>query len=137
MENTLLTSCLTAVLISMAGVAGATSNGLIAIITPSYDNSFFKAEAEGAKAKATELGYSLLALIADWNNNFGEERDKCVLFYCGNFANESLENSTMGTANIIGATVGCENTCGAVHRRYRPRWPGRYYSVFECTIRYQ
>lgn len=34
MKNTLLKSCLTAALISMAGVAGAASNGLIAIITP-------------------------------------------------------------------------------------------------------
>lgn len=31
---------------------------LIVIITPSHDNPFFKAEAEGAKAKAEELGYS-------------------------------------------------------------------------------
>lgn len=46
MKNTLLKSCLTAALISMAGVAGAASNGLIAIITPSHDNPFFKAEAE-------------------------------------------------------------------------------------------
>ena len=59
MKNTLLKSCLTAALISMAGVAGAASNGLIAIITPSHDNPFFKAEAEGAKAKATELGYTV------------------------------------------------------------------------------
>lgn len=31
---------------------------LIVIITPSHDNPFFKAEADGAKAKAEELGYS-------------------------------------------------------------------------------
>ncbi|CNK78718.1 L-fucose/L-arabinose isomerase family protein [Yersinia frederiksenii] len=59
------------------------------------------------------------ASIADWNNNFGAERDKCVLFHCGNFASESLESSTMGTADIIGTTVGCENTCGAVHGRMK------------------
>ncbi|GAA5055295.1 erythritol transport system substrate-binding protein [Thermocatellispora tengchongensis] len=38
---------------SSAGTAG----GLIAIITPSHDNPFFKAEADAAKAKAEELGY--------------------------------------------------------------------------------
>ncbi len=65
MKNTLLKSCLTAALISMAGVAGAASNGLIAIITPSHDNPFFKAEAEGAKAKATELGYTTLVASHD------------------------------------------------------------------------
>ncbi|CNF35428.1 solute-binding periplasmic protein of ABC transporter [Yersinia rohdei] len=65
MKNTLLKSCLTAALISMAGMAGAASNGLIAIITPSHDNPFFKAEAEGAKAKATELGYTVLVASHD------------------------------------------------------------------------
>ncbi len=59
------------------------------------------------------------ASIADWNNNFGDDGDKCVLFHCGNFASESLENPTMGTADIIGTTVGCENTCGAVHGRMK------------------
>lgn len=59
------------------------------------------------------------ASIADWNNNFGDDRDKCVLFHCGNFASESLESPTMGTADIIGTTVGKENTCGAVHGRLK------------------
>jgi len=59
------------------------------------------------------------ASIADWNNNFGDEQDKCVLFHCGNFPSVSLEAPTMGTADIIGTTVGCENTCGAVHGRMK------------------
>ncbi|NDL62399.1 L-fucose/L-arabinose isomerase family protein [Acerihabitans arboris] len=59
------------------------------------------------------------ASIADWNNNFGDEQDKCVLFHCGNFPSESLESPAMGTADIIGTTVGCENTCGAVHGRMK------------------
>lgn len=33
------------------------AGGLIAIITPSHDNPFFKAEADAAKAEAEELGY--------------------------------------------------------------------------------
>ncbi len=48
---------------AMAGIAmimpvSAQDQGLIVIITPSHDNPFFAAEAEGAKAKAEELGYS-------------------------------------------------------------------------------
>ena len=38
---------------------------LIAIITPSHDNPFFKAEAVGAEAKAKELGYEALVLVHD------------------------------------------------------------------------
>jgi erythritol transport system substrate-binding protein len=48
---------------AMAGVALsapvlAQDGGLMVIITPSHDNPFFKAEAEGAQAKAQELGYT-------------------------------------------------------------------------------
>jgi erythritol transport system substrate-binding protein len=44
---------------STPGAAGA-ANKLIAIVTPSHDNPFFKAEAEAASARATELGYEVL-----------------------------------------------------------------------------
>lgn len=60
------------------------------------------------------------ASIADWNNNFGEDRDKCVLFHCGNFPTEELHNPFMSTADIIGTTVGCGNTCGAINGRMKP-----------------
>jgi erythritol transport system substrate-binding protein len=47
---------------AMAGIAlvmPAMAQGkLVVIITPSHDNPFFAAEAEGAKAKAEELGYT-------------------------------------------------------------------------------
>lgn len=57
------------------------------------------------------------ASIADWNNNYGNDPDKCVLFHCGNFATDELKNPFMSTADIIGTTVGCENTCGAINGR--------------------
>lgn len=41
----------------------------IAIITPSHDNPFFKAEADGAAAKAKELGYDTLVLVHDDDAN--------------------------------------------------------------------
>src|ERR1700754_2004840 len=42
---------------------------LIAIITPSHDNPFFKAEAVGAEAKAKELGYEALVMTHDDDAN--------------------------------------------------------------------
>lgn len=42
---------------------------LIAIITPSHDNPFFKAEADGAAARAQELGYEALVLVHDDDAN--------------------------------------------------------------------
>jgi erythritol transport system substrate-binding protein len=47
----------------------AQSADLIAIITPSHDNPFFKAEAEAADKKAKELGYSTLVLVHDDDPN--------------------------------------------------------------------
>ncbi|CAG9000815.1 MAG: Ribose import binding protein RbsB [Candidatus Celerinatantimonas neptuna] len=51
-----------------AGVASA-NNGLIAIITPSHDNPFFKAEAQGAKKEAEKLGYTTLVASHDDDAN--------------------------------------------------------------------
>src|SRR5689334_5680737 len=42
---------------SSSASGGGKAGGLVAIITPSPDNPFFKAEADAAAAKAKELGY--------------------------------------------------------------------------------
>ncbi|MGR6915498.1 substrate-binding domain-containing protein [[Actinomadura] parvosata] len=42
---------------SASGGASGAAGGLIAVITPSHDNPFFKAEADAAKAQAEKLGY--------------------------------------------------------------------------------
>jgi len=64
--------------LTLAAFVGALSLGvampafaadLIAIITPSHDNPFFKAEAVGAEAKAKELGYETLILVHDDDAN--------------------------------------------------------------------
>ncbi len=47
----------------------AQDKGLIAIITPSHDNPFFKAEAVGAEARAKELGFETLILVHDDDPN--------------------------------------------------------------------
>lgn len=47
----------------------AQAKGTIAIITPSHDNPFFKAEADGAAAKAVELGYEVMVLVHDDDAN--------------------------------------------------------------------
>jgi erythritol transport system substrate-binding protein len=54
-----LTIALGAVWFAGCGAGNQTASGkkLIAIITPSHDNPFFKAEAETAAARAKELGY--------------------------------------------------------------------------------
>ncbi|RNF36361.1 D-ribose ABC transporter substrate-binding protein [Paracoccus methylarcula] len=54
---------------SFGVAAQAQDKGLIAIITPSHDNPFFKAEAVGAETRAKELGYETLVLVHDDDPN--------------------------------------------------------------------
>lgn len=55
--------------------------------------------------------------LVDWNNNYGGDPDKCVLFHCGNWATEFLPDAKMGTAPILGTTLGEENTVGTLNGR--------------------
>ncbi|WP_118185168.1 D-ribose ABC transporter substrate-binding protein [Paraburkholderia phosphatilytica] len=53
-----------------AGASGAAqAANLIAIITPSHDNPFFKAEADTANARAKSLGYDTIVLSHDDDAN--------------------------------------------------------------------
>lgn len=65
MNKTLIKSVLLASILTASGSLYAADYGLIAIITPSHDNPFFKAEADGAVAKAKELGYATLVASHD------------------------------------------------------------------------
>ncbi|OHV80212.1 D-ribose ABC transporter substrate-binding protein [Rhizobium sp. LCM 4573] len=62
---------ISAVALGMLGLASGTALAAdtIAIITPSHDNPFFKAEADGAAAKAKELGYETMVMVHDDDAN--------------------------------------------------------------------
>lgn len=66
---------------------------------------------------AMQLAGNTPAAIVDWNNNYADDDDKCVLFHCGNWAKTFLPNIRMSNAAIIGTTVGIENTYGALNGR--------------------
>lgn len=55
--------------------------------------------------------------LVDWNNNYANDEEKCVLFHCGNWAKSFLPDIEISTAPIIGTTVGEENTYGALAGR--------------------
>lgn len=57
------------VTLTSTSVSFAAGKGLIAILTPSHDNPFFKAEAVGAEARAIELGYETIVLVHDDDPN--------------------------------------------------------------------
>jgi L-fucose isomerase-like protein len=66
---------------------------------------------------AMQLAADSPAALVDWNNNYGDEDDKCALFHCGNWAKSFLPDITIATAPILGTTLGVENTYGALEGR--------------------
>jgi L-fucose isomerase-like protein len=66
---------------------------------------------------AMQLAADSPAAIVDWNNNYGEDEDKCALFHCGNWAKSFLPDIKIGTAPILGTITGVENTYGALEGR--------------------
>ena len=59
------------------------------------------------------------AAIADWNNNFAENRNKCVCTHCGNFPKSFIgnDNLRLGPLGVLGRTLGKINTFGAVYAK--------------------
>ena len=66
---------------------------------------------------AMQLASGTPSALVDWNNNYGIEDDKCVLFHCGNWAKSFLKEAKISTAPILGTIVGEENTYGALDGR--------------------
>jgi L-fucose isomerase-like protein len=66
---------------------------------------------------AMQLAAGSPAALVDWNNNYGDDDEKCALFHCGNWAKSFLPDAKIATAPILGSTLGVENTYGAMEGR--------------------
>lgn len=66
---------------------------------------------------AMQLASNSPSALVDWNNNYGADEDKCVLFHCGNWAKSFLPDIKILNAPILGSTLGVENTWGALEGR--------------------
>jgi L-fucose isomerase-like protein len=59
--------------------------------------------------------------LLDWNNNYADDPDKCLLFHCGNLPQELFGRSgVMEYGEILAGTVGRENTYGVIVGRLKP-----------------
>ena len=64
---------------------------------------------------ALQLASAQPAALVDWNNNYADDPDKCVLFHCDNWAKSFYPADVkMSNAPILGSTLGVENTYGAL-----------------------
>ena len=66
---------------------------------------------------ALQLASGKPSALVDWNNNYGDDPDKCVFFHCGNWAKAFLPDIEISTAPILGTTLGEQNTWGALAGR--------------------
>jgi L-fucose isomerase-like protein len=66
---------------------------------------------------ALQLASGSPAALVDWNNNYGDDPDRCVFFHCGNWAKSFIPDIEIKTAPILGTTLGEENTYGAMAGR--------------------
>lgn len=64
---------------------------------------------------ALTLASGRQSALLDWNNNFAEDRNKCVCTHCGNFPKSFIMNDIeLGTLGVLGRTLGKVHTFGAV-----------------------
>jgi L-fucose isomerase-like protein len=65
---------------------------------------------------ALTLASGRQSALLDWNNNFAEDRNKCVCTHCGNFPKSFVMNDiSLGTLGVLGRTLGKIHTFGAVY----------------------
>ncbi len=70
-----------------------------------------------ASMYALQLASNSPSALVDWNNNYADDPDRCVFFHCGNWAKSFIPDIEIKTADILGTTLGNENTYGAMAGR--------------------
>lgn len=69
---------------------------------------------------ALTLASGCQSALLDWNNNFAEDRNKCVCTHCGNFPKSFIMNDIeLGTLGVLGRTLGKVHTFGAVYGKVK------------------
>ncbi len=68
---------------------------------------------------ALQLATETPSALLDWNNNYGTDPNKAVVFHCSNLPNSIFAHQRMDFQEIIAGTVGKENTYGTVVGRMK------------------
>ena len=73
-----------------------------------------------ASMYALQLASGTPSALVDWNNNYADDPNKCVLFHCGNWAKSFFPEIKMAYAEVLATTLGQEKTYGTVSGRVPP-----------------
>ena len=61
------------------------------------------------------------AALVDWNNNYGDDRNKCVAQHCSNYPRSFIGKKVeVSTLDVLGNALGEENCFGAVKGKADP-----------------
>lgn len=66
---------------------------------------------------ALQLASGKPSALVDWNNSYADEPNKCVYFHCGNWAKSFVSEIEIVAAEVLGSTLGLDNTWGALDGR--------------------
>jgi L-fucose isomerase-like protein len=69
---------------------------------------------------AMHLASGTPSALLDWNNNYGDDPNKCVCFHCSNLPKHFFADVRMDYQEIIAGTVGKLNTFGTCIGRVKP-----------------
>jgi L-fucose isomerase-like protein len=70
---------------------------------------------------ALALASQTPSALLDWNNNFGEDRNKVVCTHCSNYPKSFFQSDIeIGSLDVLGTVLGSEDTFGAVKGKVAP-----------------
>jgi len=67
-----------------------------------------------------QLANGTPSALLDWNNNYGSDPDKCILFHCSNLPRSFFKSPKMDYQEIIAGAMGKDNTYGTIVGRIAP-----------------
>ena len=98
---------------SMETYFGVVPCAIMSMLGNNLKPSACEVDVTGAIAMlALQLASETPSALLDWNNNYGDDPDKCVLFHCSNLPRSFFNDMRMDFQEIIAGDVGKENTFG-------------------------
>lgn len=86
---------------------------IMSMLSNSLQPSACEVDVTGAVGMlAMRLASGTPSALLDWNNNYGDDPDKCVLFHCSNLPKCMFQDVKMDYQSIIAGAVGKKNTYG-------------------------
>jgi L-fucose isomerase-like protein len=105
---------------SMEEYFGVVPCAIMSMMSNSLKPSACEADIAGAVGMyAMMLASGSPSALVDWNNNYGDNPDKGVIFHCSNLPIDFFQEAEMSFHEILTGTVGKENTYGTVVGRVK------------------